>query len=127
MIAFMFMATFGSLFYFLCLYFQDVWGYDALEAGLGFLLPTAVVVAGSSRRAARCHSRRDQNGGVRHRRRDCGYPPARAQPPYRSRHPSHGAHPKVISGFTGQNGDSHGEDRAMSKFANGVERLESRE
>jgi MFS family permease len=48
LIAFMFMATFGSLLYFLSLYFQDVWGYDALEAGIGFLLPTAVVVAGST-------------------------------------------------------------------------------
>jgi MFS family permease len=47
-IAFMFMATFGSLLYFLSLYFQDVRGYDALETGVAFLLPTAVVVAGSS-------------------------------------------------------------------------------
>lgn len=48
MIAFMFMATFGSLLYFLSLYFQDVRGYSALETGFGFLLPTAVVVAGST-------------------------------------------------------------------------------
>jgi MFS family permease len=48
MIAFMFMATFGSLLYFLSLYFQDVLGYDALETGIGFLLPTAAVVAGST-------------------------------------------------------------------------------
>jgi MFS family permease len=47
-IAFMFMATFGSLLYFLSVYFQDVLGYDALETGIGFLLPTAVVVAGST-------------------------------------------------------------------------------
>jgi MFS family permease len=47
-IAFLFMATFGSLLYFLSLFFQDVWGYDALETGVGFLLPTAVVVAGST-------------------------------------------------------------------------------
>ena len=47
-IAFMFMATFGSLLYFLSIYFQDVRGYDALETGVGFLLPTAVVVAGSA-------------------------------------------------------------------------------
>ena len=46
-IAFMFMATFGSLLYFLSIYLQDVWGYDALDTGLGFLLPTAVVVTGS--------------------------------------------------------------------------------
>jgi MFS family permease len=47
-IAFMFMATFGSALYFLSIYFQDVLGYDALEAGVGFLLPTCVVVAGSA-------------------------------------------------------------------------------
>ena len=46
-VAFMFTATFGSLLYFLSIHFQDVWGYDALATGLGFLLPTAVVVAGS--------------------------------------------------------------------------------
>ena len=47
-IAFMFMSTFGSLLYFLSIYFQDVRGYDALETGVAFLLPTAVVVAGSA-------------------------------------------------------------------------------
>ncbi len=45
--AFMFTATFGSLLYFLSLYFQDVLGYGALRTGLAFLLPTAFVVAGS--------------------------------------------------------------------------------
>ena len=47
-IAFLFSATFGSVLYFLTLYFQNVRGYDALETGVGFLLPTAVVVAGSA-------------------------------------------------------------------------------
>jgi MFS family permease len=47
-IAFLFMATFGSLLYFLSLYFQDVRGYDPLRTGLAFLVPTAVVVAGST-------------------------------------------------------------------------------
>jgi MFS family permease len=47
-IAFMFMATFGSLLYFLSIYFQDVLGYDALKTGIAFLLPTAVVVAAST-------------------------------------------------------------------------------
>jgi MFS family permease len=47
-IAFLFWATFGSLLYFLTLYFQDSLGYDALETGVGFLLPTAVVVTGSA-------------------------------------------------------------------------------
>ena len=46
-VAFMFTATFGSLLYFLSIYLQDVRGYGALATGLGFLLPTAVVVAGS--------------------------------------------------------------------------------
>jgi EmrB/QacA subfamily drug resistance transporter len=56
-IAFLFWATFGSVLYFLTLYFQDVRGYDPLETGVGFLLPTAVVVAGSTvagRVATRC-------------------------------------------------------------------------
>jgi MFS family permease len=47
-IAFLFWATFGSVLYFLTLYFQNVHGYDALETGLAFLLPTAVVVASST-------------------------------------------------------------------------------
>ena len=46
-VAFMFMATFGSLLYFLSIYLQDVWGYDPLATGVGFLLPTALVVTGS--------------------------------------------------------------------------------
>jgi MFS family permease len=46
-VAFMFMATFGSLLYFLSLYLQQVRGYDALATGAGFLLPTTVVVTGS--------------------------------------------------------------------------------
>ncbi|MFE9636383.1 MFS transporter [Streptomyces sp. NPDC006463] len=47
-IAFMFMATFGSVLYFLSLYFQEILDYDALQTGVGFLIPTAVVVAGST-------------------------------------------------------------------------------
>jgi MFS family permease len=47
-IAFLFWATFGSILYLLSVYLQVVLGYDALEAGVGFLLPTAVVVAGSA-------------------------------------------------------------------------------
>jgi EmrB/QacA subfamily drug resistance transporter len=46
-IGFLFWATFGSVLYFLTLYFQEVHGYGALETGVGFLLPTAFVVAGS--------------------------------------------------------------------------------
>jgi MFS family permease len=47
-IAFMFMATFGSVLYFLSIYFQEILGYDALKTGAGFLIPTAVVLAGST-------------------------------------------------------------------------------
>jgi EmrB/QacA subfamily drug resistance transporter len=47
-VAFLFWATFGSVLYFLTLYFQDVHGYDALETGVAFLLPTAFVVGGSA-------------------------------------------------------------------------------
>jgi MFS family permease len=47
-IAFLFWATFGSVLYFLSVYFQDVVGYDALETGVAFILPTAFVVAGSA-------------------------------------------------------------------------------
>jgi MFS family permease len=47
-IAFLFMATFGSMLFFLSLYFQDVGGYDPLQTGVAFLLPTVVVVAGST-------------------------------------------------------------------------------
>ncbi|MFD3806953.1 MFS transporter [Streptomyces sp. NPDC058619] len=47
-IAFMFMATFGSVLYFLSIHFQEVLGYDALRTGAGFLVPTAVVVAASA-------------------------------------------------------------------------------
>ncbi|GGY98272.1 MFS transporter [Streptomyces poonensis] len=47
-IAFLFMATFGSMLYFLSIYFQEVLGYDALQTGGGFLVPTVVVVAAST-------------------------------------------------------------------------------
>jgi EmrB/QacA subfamily drug resistance transporter len=47
-ITLLFMATFGSVLYFLTLYFQNVHGYDALETGVAFLLPTAFVVGGSA-------------------------------------------------------------------------------
>ena len=46
-IAFLFTATFGSVLYFLSLYFQDVRAYGARDTGVAFLLPTAVVVGGS--------------------------------------------------------------------------------
>ncbi len=47
-IALLFTATFGSVLYFLTLYFQDVRGYDPFQTGVAFLLPTAFVVGGSA-------------------------------------------------------------------------------
>ncbi len=47
-LAFLFMATFGSLLYFVSIYLQNVLGYDALHTGLGFVVPTALVVAASA-------------------------------------------------------------------------------
>jgi MFS family permease len=47
-ISFLFMATFGSMLFFLSIYFQDVGGYDPLQTGVAFLLPTVVVAAGST-------------------------------------------------------------------------------
>jgi MFS family permease len=47
-IAFLFMGTFGSMLFFLSIYFQDVGGYDPLQTGVAFLLPTVVVAAASS-------------------------------------------------------------------------------
>ena len=47
-IALLFAATFGSVLYFLSLHFQDVLGYDALQTGIAFLLPTVFVVSGSA-------------------------------------------------------------------------------
>jgi MFS family permease len=46
-ITFMALATLGAMLYFLTLYFQDVHGYDALETGFAFVLPTLVIVLGS--------------------------------------------------------------------------------
>jgi EmrB/QacA subfamily drug resistance transporter len=47
-IAFLFSATFGSVLYFLSVYFQDVRGFGPLRTGVAFLLPTAFVVLGSA-------------------------------------------------------------------------------
>ncbi|MEQ7125690.1 MFS transporter [Actinopolymorpha sp. B11F2] len=47
-VAFMFTATFGSLLYFLSIYLQNVLGYNALQTGLGFVVPTVVVAAASA-------------------------------------------------------------------------------
>ena len=47
-LAFLFMATFGLLLYFVSIYLQNVLAYDALQTGLGFVVPTALVVAASA-------------------------------------------------------------------------------
>jgi len=47
-VATLFMATFGAVLYFLSLLFQHVFGYDPLQTGFAFLLPTVVVVAASA-------------------------------------------------------------------------------
>ncbi|RSN56725.1 MFS transporter, partial [Actinomadura sp. WAC 06369] len=47
LVTFLYMATFGTLLYFLTVYFQVVQGYDALRTGLAFLIPMAAIVAGS--------------------------------------------------------------------------------
>lgn len=44
----LFTATFGSMLYFLTVYFQDARGYGALKTGLAFLLPTAIVMCGNA-------------------------------------------------------------------------------
>jgi MFS family permease len=46
--AFLFMATFGALLYFVSIYLQDVLRYNALWTGLAFLMPTLVVVLSSA-------------------------------------------------------------------------------
>ncbi|MFL6123320.1 MFS transporter [Actinophytocola sp.] len=47
LVTFLYMGTFGTLLYFLTVYFQVVHGYDALDTGLAFLVPMAAIVAGS--------------------------------------------------------------------------------
>ncbi|WP_067813598.1 MFS transporter [Actinomadura kijaniata] len=47
LVTFLFMGTFGTLLYFLTVYFQAVHGYDALRTGLAFLVPMAAIVTGS--------------------------------------------------------------------------------
>lgn len=41
-----FMSSYGVQYYFLALYFQQIFGWTPLQAGLAFLLPTAVCTAG---------------------------------------------------------------------------------
>ncbi|WP_131739541.1 MFS transporter [Actinomadura roseirufa] len=46
--AFLFMATFGTLVYFLMVYFQTVRGYGPLRTGVAYLVPMAATVVGSN-------------------------------------------------------------------------------
>lgn len=46
-VTFLYMATFGTLLYFLTVYFQGVHGYSALRTGLAFLVPMAAIAVGS--------------------------------------------------------------------------------
>lgn len=46
-VTFLYMATIGTLAYFLTVYFQDVQGYNALETGLAYLVPMLAITAGS--------------------------------------------------------------------------------
>ncbi|AKH84554.1 MFS transporter [Streptomyces sp. CNQ-509] len=46
-VTFGFMATLGTLLYFLTVYFQTVHGYSALRTGLAFLVPMLAIAAGS--------------------------------------------------------------------------------
>ncbi|MEV5828044.1 MFS transporter [Spirillospora sp. NPDC052242] len=47
LVTFLYMGTFGTLLYFLTVYFQGVHGYDALTTGLAFLVPMAAIAVGS--------------------------------------------------------------------------------
>ncbi len=42
----LFMSSYGVQYYFLALYFQQIYGWSPLQAGLAFLLPTAVCTLG---------------------------------------------------------------------------------
>jgi EmrB/QacA subfamily drug resistance transporter len=46
-VTFLYMATIGTLAYFLTVYFQGVMGYSALETGLAYLVPMLAITAGS--------------------------------------------------------------------------------
>jgi EmrB/QacA subfamily drug resistance transporter len=46
-VTFLYMATFGTLLYFLTVYFQNVHGYSALRTGLAFLIPMIAIAIGA--------------------------------------------------------------------------------
>lgn len=47
LVTFLYMATFGVLPYFLTVLMQSVHGYDALQTGLGFLIPSLAIATGT--------------------------------------------------------------------------------
>ncbi|MET7644199.1 MFS transporter [Streptomyces sp. NPDC005426] len=66
-VTFLFMATIGSLAYFLTVYFQSVLGYDALHTGLAYLVPMLAITAGSllaGRISARLGTRTAMTGAL---------------------------------------------------------------
>jgi len=44
----LFAATFGPLLYFETVYFQDIHGYNALQTGLAYLVPTVAILVGAN-------------------------------------------------------------------------------
>jgi MFS family permease len=46
LLATLFMSSYGVQYYFLALYFQQIYGWSPLQAGLAFLLPTAICTLG---------------------------------------------------------------------------------
>lgn len=46
-VTFLYMATMGTLLYFLTVYFQSVHGYNALETGLAYLVPMVAIFIGA--------------------------------------------------------------------------------
>ena len=66
-ITFLYMATFGTLPYFLTVLFQNVQGYSALETGIAFLVPSIAIAAGTqlgARLSTRFSNRSSLIGGM---------------------------------------------------------------
>ncbi|CAN7416710.1 MFS transporter [Bosea sp. LjRoot90] len=66
-ITFLYMATFGTLPYFLTVLFQNVQGFSALQTGLAFLLPSVAIAAGTqlgARWSTRFSTRSSLIGGM---------------------------------------------------------------
>ncbi len=66
-ITFLYMATFGTLPYFLTVLFQNVQGYSALETGVAFLVPSVAIATGTqvgARLSTRFSNRSSLIGGM---------------------------------------------------------------